>query len=196
MNLRPSGYEFDRKENLNNHTITINKVFCSTVSELDTKNQTKYSHFIKFFCQAVKSLTRKNCTNNCTDTKLKKNSEFLLRGWNYTNVIIKTNLINFTFTIIFTTSRLISRLNYMQVVKHISLKIVGLLYLSRLHDLFFYILVFKKFYLLKIFFLKLIEKFDCEVVNFIKKYLFMVVQSSRLKILSCEISREVVKGKK
>lgn len=195
LNLRPSGYEFDSIENLNYQDNTINKAFYSLVSLFDTNHKTKYSHLFYFFCQAVKSLTRKNCTNNCTDINLKENFTSLLRGWNYTSDFIKLNLMNINFTNKFTTSRLNSRPNYIQVVKTNYHIFEYFLCFSRLHDLILYIFVFKKFFLFILFFLNLIELFNCEVVKTTLKYYKKGFSFSRLVFLSRELSREVVKDK-
>ena len=192
LNLRPSGYEFDISKNLNNQTNTIKSLSIRKCRSLTHFKSNKILTFRSFFCQAVKGLTIKNCTNLCTVSNLKKDTS-LLRGWNYTNHFINLSLTDFKLTNNFTTSRLNSRLKMWQVVKHFSHIIGALLSTSRLHDLISYILVFKNFFLIKIFFLKLIEKFDCEVVKRLYRVDYKVLFYSRLNFLSRELSREVVK---
>lgn len=179
LNKRPSGYEFDSTFTKELIKTTIKTTFLNSFKEKKQVNRYKIPTFKLFICHTVKNLTNKNCTNyctkNCTVNFIIKNRINLL----YINTI-------HDFTTYFTT------INY-KVVNLKNLFYGLFLYFSRLHDLFFYILLFIFFIFFNLFFLNLIEKFSCEVVKNSFKFDFIDFKISRLSFLSREISCEVVK---
>ena len=116
LNLRPSGYEFVKTKTLKLETNAIYTILHRYVRFfIKPKHLKKYLHST-FFCQAVKGLTKNNCTNNCTETYL-KSLACLLSGWNYIYKNLNINLGKIIYIKIFTTSRLFSRLFFISRYK-------------------------------------------------------------------------------